>query len=74
MQEYQDAVAKLQEDFEAKLRRGQTDLEEAIAKEKAEKEAERAEKELMRQELVSFHLFKLPRALVPLVLVRGVFG
>ena len=46
-------MAKLQEDFEDKLRRGQTELEEAIAKEKAEKEAERAEKELMRQELVS---------------------
>ena len=34
------------------MRKGQTQLEEAILKEKAEKEAERAEKEKMRLELV----------------------
>ena len=56
-QEYQEAVAKLQQEFDDKLRRGQVELEEAIAREKAEKEAERLKTEKIQQEMVSIIQF-----------------
>ena len=50
--EYQEAVSKLQQELDDKLRRGQCELEEAISREKAEKEAERLKTETIRQEMV----------------------
>ena len=49
--EYKFAYDKLNKDFEEKLRSGRKDFEEALAKEKADKEAEHSEKEKMKHEL-----------------------
>ena len=53
LQEYQDALDRLNQEFEEKLGREQRELEDAISREKAEKEAERVEKEKMKEALVN---------------------
>ena len=55
LQEYQEAVEKLRQEYEGKLRRGQQELDQVVALEKAER-VEKLRAERIRREKVIIQL------------------
>ena len=56
LQEYQEAVEKLRQEYEGKLRRGQQELDQVVALEKAERKVEKLRAERIRREKVKIQL------------------